>query len=86
MHSKKVGLAHIQGLVAALVDSFHLLHSSSDFAQEDFGYAFAKELRARAHGIREVADAFRSGVKQGREIVGYYENQRWRRDGQSTRS
>ncbi|USP82623.1 hypothetical protein yc1106_09897 [Curvularia clavata] len=84
MHSKKVGLVHIQGLIAALVDSFQLMHNSGDVAHDkDMAYAFARELRSKRHSMEDVTRAFREGVKQGREIVGYYESRRRWKAGRS---
>ena len=77
MHSRKVSLVHIQGLIAALVDSFQLVHNSGDLTyDEDMAYAFAKELRSKEHSMEDVARAFKEGVKKGSEIVGYYESRR----------
>lgn len=77
MHRENIGLEHIQGLIAALVDSFQLAHGSDDGAyDEDVAYAFAKELRSRRYNVEDVKEAFGEGVRKGREIVGYYASRR----------
>ncbi|KAF7444879.1 hypothetical protein A1F99_114320 [Pyrenophora tritici-repentis] len=74
MHRKNVSLAHVQGLVASLVDSFSVqansatdIHTTSSIAS-----AFALALRSRVHLYQQVMQAFQDGIGQGMESVEYY--------------
>lgn len=77
MHRDKVGLEHVQDLVAALVDSFQLVRDEDGLVRDDsVAEAFAMELRSRRYGVGEVSGAFELGVRQGRKIVAFYERSR----------
>lgn len=74
LHREEVGLAHIQGFTASLIDSFTIqepsatdIHTTSSTAS-----AFALALRSRAHLHQQVMEAFQDGIKQGYHTVNYY--------------
>lgn len=87
MHRKEVGLPHIQGLIASLVDSFKIqensatdIHTASSIAS-----AFALALRSRKHLHQHVMQAFKDGVRQGMETIIYYSGRgRGRRPAETT--
>ncbi|KAI4692186.1 uncharacterized protein J4E84_003154 [Alternaria hordeiaustralica] len=67
MHRVGVSLAHIQGLVSSLVDSFQLKQGTSDTPRMSMmmAKAFAVSLVSQAHLDPDVETAFQEGVQQG---------------------
>ncbi|KAI4629810.1 uncharacterized protein J4E87_002997 [Alternaria ethzedia] len=67
MHRVGVSLAHIQGLVSSLVDSFQLKHVTNDTPRMSMmmAKAFAVSLVSQAHLDPDVETAFQEGVQQG---------------------
>ncbi|KAI4651304.1 uncharacterized protein J4E78_007995 [Alternaria triticimaculans] len=67
MHRVGVSLAHIQGLVSSLVDSFQLKHVTSDTPRMSMmmAKAFAVSLVSQAHLDPDVETAFQEGIQQG---------------------
>jgi hypothetical protein len=80
MHRDRVSLVHIQGLVAALVDSFKFIHDDSSTGDvhktSRIAHTFAQRLRSRIHSVQDVALAFSNGVKQGTDVIAYYSRRR----------
>ncbi|RMZ72099.1 hypothetical protein GMOD_00007093 [Pyrenophora seminiperda CCB06] len=75
MHRKDVSLAHIQALIASLVDSLYIHKDSStdeDTTASGIASAFAVALRSRGHVHEEVMQAFQEGVRQGFDTIEYY--------------
>jgi len=71
MHRSGVSLAHIQGLVSSLIDSFQLKQDASNtpYTSMSIAKAFAVSLRSRVHHSRDVEIAFADGVKQGTATI-----------------
>ena len=67
MHRVGVSLAHIQGLVSSLVDSFQLKQGTNDTPRMSMimAKAFAVSLMSQAHLDPDVETAFQEGVQQG---------------------
>ncbi|KAI4911862.1 hypothetical protein J4E90_006679 [Alternaria incomplexa] len=67
MHRVGVSLAHIQGLVSSLVDSFQLKQGTSDTPHMSglIAKAFAVSLVSQAHRTHDVEAAFQEGIQQG---------------------
>jgi len=67
MHRVGVSIAHIQGLVSSLVDSFQLRHVTSDTPRMSMmmAKAFAVSLVSQAHLDPDVETAFQEGIQQG---------------------
>lgn len=67
MHRVGVSLAHVQGLVSSLVDSFQLKHVTSDTPRMSMmmAKAFAVSLVSQTHLDPDVEAAFQEGVQQG---------------------
>jgi hypothetical protein len=78
MHRNSASLAHIQGLVSSLVDSFQLKYVTGDtlYTSNAIAKAFAVSLRSRAHLVSDVEAAFRDGVEQGTATILYHTRRR----------
>jgi hypothetical protein len=78
MHRNSASLAHIQGLVASLVDSFQLKQVSSDrsYTSRNIAKTFAVSLRSRAHSVQDVEGAFQDGVQQGTATIAFFTRRR----------
>ena len=83
LHRKGVGLGHIQGFTASLVDSFTIQESSATHVHtmSSIASAFALALCSRVHHHHQVMEAFQEGIKQGYHTANYYSGRR-RRQGQ----
>ncbi|XP_014561189.1 hypothetical protein COCVIDRAFT_87601 [Bipolaris victoriae FI3] len=77
MHRERVSLVHIQGFIAALVDSFQLRYDETgDAHANSISHNFAVTLRSRCHRIEDVALAFLEGARQGNDVIAYYSRRR----------
>ncbi|RAR10903.1 hypothetical protein DDE82_000874 [Stemphylium lycopersici] len=78
MNREGVGLLHVTGLVACLVDSFQLLRSPvvDGRASSSIAHAFAMTLRSRSYTTQDVMKAFLEGVQQGSDTVAFYSRKR----------
>jgi len=67
MNRVGINLAHIQGLVSSLVDSFQLKQGTNDTPRMSMimAKAFAVSLMSQAHLDPDVETAFQEGVQQG---------------------
>lgn len=77
VHRPNARLEHIQGMIAALVDSLQL--SVGDAATpipSRVAHAFAATLKSERHGVENVASAFLAGVQQGVDTTAYYAHRR----------
>ena len=74
MHRNNKSLAHIQGLVSSLVDSFQLKQvlSESHYTSGIIARAFAITLRSQAHSVQDIELAFRDGVQRGTDTIAFY--------------
>ncbi|KAJ5063884.1 hypothetical protein J3E74DRAFT_23313 [Bipolaris maydis] len=73
MHRERVSPVHIQGFIAALVDSFQLRsHNTPDSQASLIAHCFAVTLRSRVHPVEDVATAFLDGLSQGNDVIAYY--------------
>jgi len=90
LHRKEVGLAHIQGFTASLVDSFTIQECSATnvHTMSSIASAFALALCSIVHHHQQVMEAFQEGIKQGYHTVNYYsgrgQGQGRRRAGRNT--
>ncbi|EUC47864.1 hypothetical protein COCMIDRAFT_34602 [Bipolaris oryzae ATCC 44560] len=77
MHRERVSLAHIQGFIAALIDSFQLRYNETgDAHSSNVAHNFAVTLRSRVHNVEEVALSFLEGTRQGNDVIAYYSRRR----------
>jgi hypothetical protein len=71
-------LAHIQELVARLVDGFgitnNLIHDN--YAMQSIATSFATTFGSRVHRVQDVAYAFIEGLKSGTDAIEFYARRR----------
>lgn len=73
-----VQVHHLQDLVACLVDSWYITHTSAQdiHTMSRSATAFATALSSRNHHTRDIMSAFINGIDQGTRTLNYYARRR----------